>query len=379
MQQQSQPGYLYTQLARAVLLAAAAVVLLWLLYRLQAVLIFFATAFIAALILNAPVTWLEQRRVPRPLGVLLVAVGIVAGLAGLGFLVVPRLIGEVGNLAQNLPEYARMLFDNLSALLGDYPGLEEQLHLDVESLAQSLPSLPSLLGQVGGYTFSALGFVALLVVLLSVVFYTLLNPRPIVALYLQILPPDQRESGMRAFSRGSEMAVGWMKSNLIVGGLEAVASFAFLTFLGVPGALIWAALALFAELVPKLGPYLMAIPPIIVAAAVDPLEGLWVLLFYIALNEVMGDVVMPQVRASSMNLHPVYVLFATLAMASLFGILGALIATPLSGFLKAYFDEFYLSRREEAPRLAERTEAMLARRQDSGRKEQGVTEDGEAG
>src|SRR5690606_24431205 len=83
--------------------------------------------------------------------------------------------------------------------------------------------------------------------------------------------------------------------------------------------------------------------PVIIALSVNPMTALWVLIFYLALNEIMGDFVMPRVRASTMNLHPVSTLFVMLAMASAFGIAGALIATPLTAFIKAYYEEFFLS------------------------------------
>lgn len=87
----------------------------------------------------------------------------------------------------------------------------------------------------------------------------------------------------------------------------------------------------------------MAIPPTLIALSIDPKTALWVAVFYVALNEIMGNFVVPKVRASTMNLHPISSLIVMLAMGSAFGIAGALIATPLAAFIKAYYETFYLA------------------------------------
>ena len=157
------------------------------------------------------------------------------------------------------------------------------------------------------------------------------------------------------------MLVGWTRSNVTFGTIEAVLVDLALGLLQVPGVVVWAALAFFAELVPKVGVYIMAIPPVLVALAVDAAKVAWVAVFYIAMTEVMSDLVTPRVRASSMNLHPGSVLFVMLAMASAFGILGALIATPVTAFIKAYFEAFYAARQPADARVGSRVEAMIRR------------------
>ncbi len=87
----------------------------------------------------------------------------------------------------------------------------------------------------------------------------------------------------------------------------------------------------------------MAIPPTLIALSIDPLTALWVLVFYLSLNEIMFDFVMPRIRASTMDLHPVSTIFVMLTMGSAFGFIGALIATPLTAFIKAFYEEFYLA------------------------------------
>lgn len=114
-------------------------------------------------------------------------------------------------------------------------------------------------------------------------------------------------------------------------------------------------------MVPKPGQYIMAIPPTLIALSIDPLTSLWVLIFYLVLKEIMGDFVMPRIRASTMNLHPVSSLFVMLAMAGAFGLIGALIATQLTAFIKAYYETFYLSSASKE-NINEQIEVVLNRK-----------------
>ena len=128
---------------------------------------------------------------------------------------------------------------------------------------------------------------------------------------------------------------------------------------GSAGGLGWA--GTFSEMVPKLGLYIMAVPPTLVALSIDPLTALWVLVFFVVLNELAGDLITPRVRASTMNLHPVSSLLVMLAMISAFGLVGALVATPLTAFIKAYYEEFYLAS-ASTENVAEQIDVVLERR-----------------
>jgi predicted PurR-regulated permease PerM len=118
----------------------------------------------------------------------------------------------------------------------------------------------------------------------------------------------------------------------------------------VPGALVWAALAFFADFIPRIGGYVMAVPPVVLSLTLGPMTAIWVALFYLVSNEILGSVVAPKIRGARMQLHPVLLIFFTLAFALAFGLLGAIVATPAAAFASAYYSEFYL--RRPLPRTA---------------------------
>lgn len=157
----------------------------------------------------------------------------------------------------------------------------------------------------------------------------------------------KKRKAVKAFQDASIMLIGWFRANLIGGSIEAVLTAITLSFLNVPGALVWGVFALFAELIPKIGVYLMSIPPILVALSVSPATALWTTVYFIILNEIMADFVMPRLRSSTMSIHPVSTLFMVLAMGSAFGLMGALLATPMVAIIKAYYYAFYVKEQEK--------------------------------
>jgi len=156
------------------------------------------------------------------------------------------------------------------------------------------------------------------------------------------------------------MTIGWMWSNVLAGAIRAVVVFFFLLFMNIPGVWIWAGVTFFAELIPRIGFYIMAIPPILIALSIDPITAMWVAIFYLVLDEIMGDFVIPHIRASTMKIHPVSLLIMLLAMVTVFGLMGALIATPLTAFIKAYYEAFY-EKRLHIPGTKEQVDMMLYR------------------
>jgi predicted PurR-regulated permease PerM len=105
-------------------------------------------------------------------------------------------------------------------------------------------------------------------------------------------------------------------------------------------ALLFGAWVGFMELIPYLGPWLGAIPPFIYAAVVHPISALWVALLFLAIHQVEGHIVVPNVMGSALRLHPLLVIFGLLAGGEIYGLPGALIALPLLAAGRAMWEFF---------------------------------------
>lgn len=175
----------------------------------------------------------------------------------------------------------------------------------------------------------------------------LIRPRPLLEIYLSFFPDTKKDKAADAFSYASVMTIGWMWSNIFAGAIRAIIVWFFLYFMGIPGVWVWAGVTFLAELIPRIGFYIMAIPPILIAFSISPVTALWVAIFYIVLDEIIGDFVIPRIRSTTMKIHPVFILIMIVAMSAAFGIMGAFIATPLTAFIKAYYETFYKKKLQE--------------------------------
>ena len=99
------------------------------------------------------------------------------------------------------------------------------------------------------------------------------------------------------------------------------------------------------ELVPYIGPILGAIPAVLVALFTDPIVALWVALLFVALQQLEGHVVAPQIFGHTLRINPLLVIFALLLGLQLYGIVGALVALPILAILRETV--VYLSRHVE--------------------------------
>jgi len=94
------------------------------------------------------------------------------------------------------------------------------------------------------------------------------------------------------------------------------------------------------ELIPYLGPWLGAIPPVIYALVVDPISAIWVTLLFLGIHQIEGHIVVPNVMGSALRLHPLLVIFGLLAGAELYGLPGIFVALPLLAVMRAMWEFF---------------------------------------
>lgn len=350
---------LYTALAKAILLAACIFVLLWLLSKMISAILLLLFAIVMAVIINAPVTRLEKRGMKRGWACLIVFGLIALSLVLLGWLVVPKISEQLQSLIYDLPTYADQLSKQAASWFQSVPAISNEIKRGGNDLSTWLPSVPQTLTRIGNFSLSLLAGILIFIIFVSMVVYAVINPRPLFEIYFLWFPASKRETAAKAFQDASVMLAGWFRSNLIGGTIEGICSVIILTILGVPGAWVWGAMALLAQLIPRLGFYIMSVPPILVALSVSPTTALWVTIFFLAMDEIMGDFVMPRLRSSAMSIHPVSIMFLVLAMGSAFGFIGALLATPLAAIIKAYYYTFYVKEDEQSKTLQKQIDEVM--------------------
>jgi predicted PurR-regulated permease PerM len=325
---------------------------LWALARAaHTVVLVFLVATVIALILNPLVKRLQRPlgadriRLPRGLAVLGVYLGFVVVAAGVGVLLANPITNQVRTLQRDVPGLVKSANHSLANFQGwlDRRGIKVKIKRQGETALQTLQrKVVSKSGSLISFGQDLLkrvvetGFGLVLIIVISV--YMLLYADRIGRLVRSALPPGdgtpEDDYPLRVQRALGSYVRGQILFSVIMGTTAGVAMW----LLGVSGvfpdgsryALFFGIFFGLMELVPYIGPVLGAIPPILVALFSDPLTAVWVLITFVAIQQVEGHVVAPQVFGHSLRINPLLVIFALLIGGELYGILGAFLALPLA-------------------------------------------------
>ncbi len=337
---------------RWVQLASLPVILLalWALARAAGVvLLVFIVAAVIALILNPIVTVVQRARVPRGISVGLVYLGFFAVLSVGGYFLSGPIADQVRSFQRDVPQFV----DDANASLADLQQTFDDEGIDVEIQAQGQTALETLQnsvlegsGEVVSFTGELLRelveiSIQLILVLVLSVYMLLYGPR-IGAVVRGVLPPGDGTPEDDYPTRVQRAVSGYVRGQLLFSTIMGTSAGVALWIYGKLGifeqgddyALAFGLFFGVMELVPFVGPVLGALPPIVVALFHDPLTAVWVGLLFLALQQLEGHVVAPQVFSYTLRINPLLVIFALLFGAEIYGLVGALIALPIAATLR---------------------------------------------
>ena len=151
---------------------------------------------------------------------------------------------------------------------------------------------------------------------------------------LGVVPRRRRASAQRVAGDAAGAVSGYMIGNLLISLIAGVAGFICLVALGVPSPVVLALWVAFADLIPLVGATLGAFVAVIAAYLHSPTAGIVALVFFIIYQQVENGVIYPWLMARKVNINPLGVLLSVLVAVELFGLIGALLAVPVSGALQ---------------------------------------------
>src|SRR5512133_1660436 len=330
----------------------------------------FLVAALIALLLDPLVRALGRLRIPRGFSIAVVYLSF-AGAIVLGAVVIDQtrqaadridtyLTVENGQTGQTEAEED---VDRLQAWLDDH-GLEriqvrKQGQDFVDSLRDANPQeyTTRVIDFLEGAALSIFELVFSLVLIIVVSIYMLLDMGRLSAAVDRRFPPHPGSGSL--IPRMESALAGYVRGQVLLSLIIGVSAGVALWVLGVLGwaegmdryALLFGAWVAVMELIPYLGPWLGAIPPVIYALIVDPISAIWVALLFLGIHQIEGHIVVPHVMGSALRLHPLLVIFGLLAGGEIYGLAGILVALPLLAAGRAVYE--YFSERLELEPWAE--------------------------
>jgi len=318
----------------------------------------FLISTIVALLLNPVVLQMKRIKVPRWLAVPVVYLAFVAVVVVAIVFLGPPLLRQFQRLFEAIPGW----LDSLNGLLADLENwlashsIEVNLQINTDDIVDWLQSHGAeSIGALVTVGWSVVGWFVNLFLTVVVSFYMLIDGKRIFRFICRLAPGEQvvKEDYVRglqtAFSKyvrgqlllGATIGLAcglaiWIMSWDIVGVWPAGGQYALLFG-------FWAGVT---EVIPYIGPWLGAVPPVIAAFFHSPMAALIVIIAYFVIQQLESHILAPNIVGSSVGVHPLVVIFALLAGAQIGGILGMLASLPLLAMLKhtLTFYDFKLSK-----------------------------------
>ena len=197
-----------------------------------------------------------------------------------------------------------------------------------------------------GAGLAVVGLLFSIVLVIVVSIYMLLDMHRLAAAVDRRFPP--RPGSTPLIERMEQALASYVKGQLALSLIIGVSAGFGVWMLGVVGLLpnggkyallfgVWAGIT---ELIPYIGPWLGAAPPVVYALVQHPLSALWVALLFLGIQQLEGHVVVPKVMGHSLRLHPLLVIFGLLAGGEIYGFPGILVALPLLAAARAAWEFF---------------------------------------
>lgn len=291
--------------------AALLLVLLW-----QVLLLVFAAALVAVVIraIAAPVA---RRGVPRGLALLLAIVLILAVLGLGGWLFGAQLADQAADLAAQVPRGREALLAQL-----------RRLPFGAE-LAQGVSGGSAMLGRAWGLASGAANAATNLVVVAVGGVYLALSPRQYADGLSRLFPDGARQRVAVALRQAGTALHAFVMGQLVAMLAVGVATGLGLWAIGVPAPLALAVIALLTNFVPFFGAIIGAVPGILLALTVGFDAALWTTGLYVLVQQLEGNVLTPLIQQRAVSLPPLLLVFGVIALGTLAGPLGVVLAAPL--------------------------------------------------
>jgi predicted PurR-regulated permease PerM len=257
----------------------------------------------------------------------------------------PAVAGELGQLQETLAASVQ----ELRAYLEKTPWGRQLLEM-MELGAQHGGTL---VAAAAGLLRGAFDALLALVLIFFVGLYLAFSPGVYVEGFVRLFPKARQDRLRETLHAAGQSLWLWLLGQLAVMLAVGVLTAVGLALIGVPLALALGLIAGLLEFIPFLGPFLAAIPVLLVAFSVDPITALYAGLLFLGIQQLEGNVLTPLVQRRAVDLPPVLLIIATLAFTLLFGIMGAIFAAPLLVvvvvLIKMLYMEDVLGERVEVP------------------------------
>lgn len=350
-------------------------VFLFLLVELQELVLVFLTAIVLASAIEPFVKMMEKIKFPRLLSVSIVYIALMSIIFWISILFIPTLIEQINNFIKQVPAY----IDSFNSWLNTMVNKDSILYTILDQSKERVSGFFSNISEVqikgetiksntkafGGVILGLFGGLLNFILVLVFSFYLAIQDHGIQNFLKIVTPVKYTKYVLNLWKRTQRKISLWMQGQLFLAFIIG-----FITYLGLimffdfEQALLLAVIAGFMELIPIIGPFLAAIPTMVIAL----ITGGWglvggVAIFYLVVQMIENQIIYPLVVNKVVGVPSIIVILSVIVGVQFFGFLGAILAIPVAAAFMEYYKDVE-KRQLEAIRAGEEQEVDLSKKKE---------------
>lgn len=299
---------------------------------------------------NPIVNWLQRNKIPRVLGIIVVFLLIVL----VGFLVsiyiapivqkqFTRFVDNIPYMVDSVERLINLWQNNQNIIPPQLDGTIERITNNLDTYVENFTTfLIDFIGQIFGFVFSFF-------LIPFFLFFMLKDGHKLVPFISQFLSKEKSSSFKELMININHTLASFIQGQFIVSLCVGVMLYIGYVIIGLPYSLTLALFSFIMNFIPFLGPFLSAIPAILIGFFEDPMTAVWALVVMVVAQQIESNFISPNVMGRVLSLHPLTVITLVLAAGGIAGFLGLIFIIPAYAVIKTIIAHWYKEWRARQP------------------------------
>lgn len=288
------------------------------------------------------VKFLQSKKIPRFAGCIIVYLFLIGIIFMFLYLFLPTFVRQIGDFAGTIPDiladlkvFGNRFFDTFATDGIDVKAIQTQMYTTIENFALGLTTnLPNTIINI---TKSIISSSINFVLGLMIGFYMLFDFDKINSTVLSHMPLKWKDNYAELTTRINTSLRNYVQGVFLVMFLVFITQSIGLTLAGLEAPLLFAVFCAVTDIIPYFGPYIGAIPAVLVGFTISPSVGIFCIISIVIVQLLENNFYQPLIMGHTMQLHPVIIIISLLIFQHFFGIIGMVVATPVVACLKVIF------------------------------------------
>ena len=288
------------------------------------------------------VKFLQSKKIPRFAGCIIVYLFLIGIIFMFLYLFLPTFVRQIGDFAGTIPDiladlkvFGNRFFDTFATDGIDVKAIQTQVYTTIENFALGLTTnLPNTIINI---TKSIISSSVNFVLGLMIGFYMLFDFDKINSTVLSHMPLKWKDNYAELTTRINTSLRNYVQGVFLIMFLVFITQSIGLTLAGLEAPLLFAVFCAVTDIIPYFGPYIGAIPAVLVGFTISPSVGIFCIISIVIVQLLENNFYQPLIMGHTMQLHPVIIIISLLIFQHFFGIIGMVVATPVVACLKVIF------------------------------------------